>query len=1713
MDDIAVISPNLKRLDIGLPYRGYVEYVDEKGIGGWCLAIDDLSRQLIVDIYINNFLVGSTKTGHPRKDISELLRSEVRPRFFFRFSEADLSAVAEALDHVPNSDPILSVRISDYDVTISPSVKIIRDDLRKIIESSAAEIESREVAREFFSEAYYLECNPEVARSGLDPFDHFMIFGWREQRDPSPAFSVKAFLKSNPEMKALGFAAFVDWAVAQNEVDGQQSGKYFHKSFSEMAVKLLKKSFDKNFYLNNYKDLNGSAAAPFEHYMRIGWIERRNPSATFSTEDYLKKHPELLKSGGNPFVHFLLRRALDPDSADDGLPAVAGEVDRMATNRIVGWVWCPDQPEARVDVEVVLEGAVIATAKANLFNEELLQAGVGDGAHAFEIHLTPAVPEECALPQVRPVGSFAGTLKHPSSWSPAFDESGSEVVSPSGAQVFIDWFDARGVSGWAWYPDAPEACVRLEALKDGQVIAQTRAKEMRADLRDAGKGTGLYGFRLAFDTVDPGNASIRLRVPGGAEFPLPLNHVAAPVGTSPRSHAAVEGGVDYLNRRFAIGWAWRPSEPEAVLAVEAILHGKVVGRAVADEMRDDLLKWNKGTGRYGFRIDFESMILEDETPVFRVMSAADEVLGNPSQLPPLSAEERALTTNPGIDHLIAEHARFTNAGPEYEDFDPEILKGMDASKVTAKPLVIAYYLPQFHAIPENDHFWGKGFTEWRQLARAMPRFPGHYQPRIPRDLGFYDLGSSDVLSRQAELAKAAGVGAFCYYYYWFNTRRVLERPLEAHLRSDVDMPFTIMWANENWTRTWDGSEDSVLLRQDYKDEDEDDLLADFAKYFSDPRYVRLNNRPLFFIYNVKHLPNAPEMVARWRDKLRTVHNVDPLIFMAQTFEARDPTPYALDGAIEFPPHKLSWTLHGRQTPDAYAADFKGRVIAYEDMAAVSLGEEPQEYPLIKTIVPSWDNDARRPGRGLTLEGLSPAKYQAWMHGLVERAIDNPIEGVPVVAVNAWNEWAEAAYLEPDVYYGAAYLNATARALVSAVNEFVPPDQREGTPGVSVILPCYNHARFLPERIGSILNQSIPPAEIIFLDDASTDDSVAVARELLKDASVPWRIEVNKTNSGNVFRQWLKGISLAKHDLIWIAETDDSVDTKFLANILPAFRKEDVLGAYGCIQCIDPDGRPRNDLEGYYAGLKFHSWNHSGTVTASRSFSHDFAIRNVIPNASGLVFRKPELREDEVERLLQYRFAGDWYFYALVLRGGSLAYRRAAKSYFRVNPASVSRSAFFTERHLEEHRMVLSDIAREYGLAREAVWEHAERLAIHFPDRTTEDLVGVLTPEPVERRLRLCIAAHSFDVGGGEVVPINLANKLKAEGNHVTFLVMESPEEGRATVRHRLRPDIPVVQWSDVSSRFLTVLDDYGIDVFNSHNVSVEYQIFCHGLQVPGVYVASLHGGYETVPDLLTPDFVEFLREQVSVWMTLADKNVEVLRKAGLEDASFRWSFNAVPDTYVEWIAREIVRSGWGIPSDAFVMMICSRAIEGKGWRTAIDVFRRLDAMETERPVHLVLIGDGPLREELKAAHAGEARIHFIGHLDAPMRYFRAFDLSIFPSTYAGETFPMFLMESFAAGLPVVATDIGEIPRIMGTGEVRPGALVSHRLPSSATAEEMARIIATYVDDEDAFRRLQRLTSDVSARFSIKKLASLYTDVAFEEIERRRCGQLELSGEE
>lgn len=365
-----------------------------------------------------------------------------------------------------------------------------------------------------------------------------------------------------------------------------------------------------------------------------------------------------------------------------------------------------------------------------------------------------------------------------------------------------------------------------------------------------------------------------------------------------------------------------------------------------------------------------------------------------------------------------------NPGPHHE-------AAQDVALPTPLPLrLIAYYLPQFHAIAENDAWWGTGFTEWTNVTRATPHFADHYQPHLPADLGFYDLGHVDVLRKQAALAKHYGISGFCIHHYWFSGTPLLERPLNILLDNpDIDLPFFLNWANESWSRRWDGSESDILMDQRYSADNDIAFARSIEPVLRDPRYMRVGDRPLLMLYRPQLLPDARQTVARWREHFVACGIGDPFIIMPQAFGDDDPRVFGMDGAAGFPPHKTGWAVE--DTGGTYAKfdeNYAGRVMDYDAMAHHSLANRPTDFPYFPGVCPGWDNHARKGSNGVGFVGNTPQKYGRWLEGAARQAMEAASPDERIVFINAWNEWAEGAHLEPDRHFGHGFLAETARVL-------------------------------------------------------------------------------------------------------------------------------------------------------------------------------------------------------------------------------------------------------------------------------------------------------------------------------------------------------------------------------------------------------------------------------------------------------------------------------------------------------------------------------------------------------------------------------------------------------------------------------------------------------------------------------------------------------------
>lgn len=1015
---------------------------------------------------------------------------------------------------------------------------------------------------------------------------------------------------------------------------------------------------------------------------------------------------------------------------------------------------------------------------------------------------------------------------------------------------------------------------------------------------------------------------------------------------------------------------------------------------------------------------------------------------------------------------------------------------------------VAFYLPQFHPIPENDAWWGEGFTEWTNVRRAKPQFEGHDQPVRPGELGYYDLlQHPHVRRRQATLAKQYGLEAFCFYFYWFAGKRLLEAPIEAWASDEeIDFPFCLCWANENWSRTWDGQEQEVLIGQKHSPEDDIAFISYLARYLGNPKYLRVKGRPLVMVYRPRLLPDAKATAERWRTWCRENGIGEIYLVCTQSFDTADPADFGFDAALEFPPNNMGLEPEeGLVTP--VSDDFQCKIYDWAELPKPAETRPVPAYKLFRGVTPRWDNTARRMNRSTVFLNTDPGAYSDWLRSAAmstQVRFKDPSERL--VFINSWNEWAEGAHIEPDLACGYAWLDATRRGLQSdadadrvepadlvhdmaerlpaprrkmivvvhdlhrhgaqylslsfvsalysvfgyevatiacgegalaarfssygklvdatpskvseddlreavaglaadgfekaivnsSASGWIAPylteagieciglvhelseiigamrlepgiraleehartvvfpsqmvkdrtakevlghdwsrsliapqglykrdgivtldekeparlrlcaelslpdtarfvigvgygDRRKGVdifchwavtasradqnvhfiwvgsiseemdaarqailsenpdavtnlhfvgfrndtghfyaaasafvltsredpfpttvvealdagtpvfmvagtsgvadlsgsgavtvlpdedadvfadelmgllddaealkvageaglnvarsqfgfrsfvgdmlrlldepvPKVSIVVPNYNYAHHLPQRIATILNQSVPVWEIIFLDDKSSDDSLAVAQKLLHNCSIRYRIIGNEQNSGSVFAQWKKGVDLAEGDIVWIAEADDWAGRDFVKTAGAAFADPDVSVSYTQSNQVSGEGviLSASYLD-YVADVDPSRWRRPFVTDGRWELANGLSVKNTLPNVSGVLFRRDALQRvlaRHMDEIRSYRVAGDWCVYALLGLTGKFAYDPRPLNYHRRHAESVTISRFtqfeWDEiRRMQEYVAGLCDVSDDMARRAAAYLDHlAERL--------------------------------------------------------------------------------------------------------------------------------------------------------------------------------------------------------------------------------------------------------------------------------------------------------------------------------------------------------------------------------------------------------------------
>ena len=662
-------------------------------------------------------------------------------------------------------------------------------------------------------------------------------------------------------------------------------------------------------------------------------------------------------------------------------------------------------------------------------------------------------------------------------------------------------------------------------------------------------------------------------------------------------------------------------------------------------------------------------------------------------------------------------------------------------------------------------------------------------------------------------------------------------------------------------------------------------------------------------------------------------------------------------------------------------------------------------------------------------------------------------------------------------------------------------EQDVAPLVSIIVPNYNHALYLRERLDTIYNQTYPNFEVILLDDCSTDDSRDILEEYAERYSKNTRILFNDVNSGSVFQQWNKGLSLARGKYIWIAESDDYSEDCFLEEMMKCFRYPSTILAFSRSAFMQ-DGKQTWSTEEYLANVKTLRWDMPFTITAATAVKLGFGYKNIIPNVSSAVFRNiGQVPEEVLKVCSNMALSSDWIFYLAIMKGGCLSYTNRTTNYYRVHQESTSLRVQRTLQYYDEYEMVSAYVSKNYEVDEGLYEKILDYLLYHY--RATQHVADAeivkghycieeLKEIQKHRKPNIAVACFSLQSGGGETYPIYLANELHSMGCNVTLFDFNR-ERYEEECRDLLNPGVPLVRLRDVG-KLIVCLKKMNIDVVHSHHGSVDEIVgkLLNDSAYRCRHIITLHGMYETIEDCHLEHLFDVVGKSCSRFFYIADKNLIPFRRYQMLDKVQTQKIdNGLPVIPVTPVPRESL----GIEDNAFVLCIVSRGIAEKGWKEGIKA-TSLAREKASRPIHLLLVGDGEIRKELEKESPDY--VHFLGCRSNVRDYFATSDIGFLPTRFAGESYPLVLIEALMCGKPVIATDVAEVRHQLTdeAGELA-GELLTLR-DGALDVQEIAESILKLSEDRELYETLQKRTLSATRKFNIRDIAAKYLS-AYEEV--------------
>jgi glycosyltransferase involved in cell wall biosynthesis/ubiquinone/menaquinone biosynthesis C-methylase UbiE len=647
--------------------------------------------------------------------------------------------------------------------------------------------------------------------------------------------------------------------------------------------------------------------------------------------------------------------------------------------------------------------------------------------------------------------------------------------------------------------------------------------------------------------------------------------------------------------------------------------------------------------------------------------------------------------------------------------------------------------------------------------------------------------------------------------------------------------------------------------------------------------------------------------------------------------------------------------------------------------------------------------------------------------------------------------------------------------------------------VTAIVPNFNHSRYLPQRLDSILAQTYPLVDILVLDDHSSDDSRSVIEAYVNRFPKRIRAVYNTENSGNVFRQWQKGHSLAKGDLVWICESDDFCEPTFVERMINAFRDPSVMMAFGRIQFANSQGEYFAGLDHYREDSEPGIWEARLTRPAAEWFRGGFGVKNVIANVGGSLWRRFEISDQVWEEARSYKIMGDWYLYSAIAAGGQIAYEPSSVSYFRIHDSNTSGSSAQSKpEYYKEYARLMTSLKKRWDIPDGTLKRFIEvcrsvSKSAGVQAEEFQKLVNYQSLSAVPREhIHVLVGILGFSFGGGEIFPIHLANALRRKGIMVSILQMHDADDHK-DVRRMLDPGIPVYTANAVRdmgiNRFIT---NAGISVVHSHVANVE-RFLLDGQGISAPFISTLHGSYEAMN--VSTSRIDRWSKRIDKFAYTADRNLGPFHNLQIGKEKFVKVKNAMP---VDEVAFPKTRAQLGVAEDAVVFSLVARGAEGKGWVEAVRAYRLLRERRPDVPMAMLMVGEGPATDDAKLLAATDGSIHFLGFVKEIYGLYRISDVALIPTRFPGESYPLCLIQALQVGVPCVSTDVGEIKAMSQIDGQQAGIIIANNSDNDRFVNELSDAMEKILEKDvrDGFREKAQI---LGATYDIDVLAGEYLD--------------------